>query len=157
MAAAAVFLSLLITLAIIDFNHLILPDELTIGGSILFLAFSFLHPKIHWLESILTALGGSLIFAGLYYFYLKVRKIEGLGFGDVKMMILLGAFLGLNNTVITLLIASFSGLLVGVFFIVYKKANLKYALPFGSFLAFGAFISLFWGHLILKMFGTLFR
>lgn len=146
---AIVFLCLLIALALIDLKHMILPDELTLGGGLIFLVFSFFNPEITYWDAFGSAFGSALIFTGLYFFYLKVRKIEGLGFGDVKMMILLGAFLGLKKLVIAVLIGSFSGLIVGLFFILFKKKNLRLQLPFGTFLGFGSYISLFWGDEIL--------
>jgi len=144
-----IFLSVLISLVFIDLFHMILPDELTVGGAVVFLIYSFFNPRLSVLNSFATAFGGAIFFAALYFFYLKVRKIEGLGFGDVKMMLLLGAFLGIAKTVVAVMMASLSGLIVGVFFIVFHKKDLKFALPFGTFLGLGSFLSLFWGEKIL--------
>ncbi|MBN2346236.1 MAG: prepilin peptidase [Candidatus Aminicenantes bacterium] len=154
-AASAAFLSLLIALAAIDLEHMVLPDELTLGGALLFLAYAFVHPGIKWWEAVSSGLGGALFFALLYVFYLKVRKIEGLGFGDVKMALMMGLFLGLRRLVVAVMLASFSGLLVGLFFIVFRKKNLKLALPFGPFLALGSAVSLFCGEAILAWIATL--
>lgn len=154
-AAAAVFLCLMIALAAIDLEHMILPDELTLGGAALFFIYSFFNPEIGQLDAVLSGLGGALFFAALFFFYLKVRKIEGLGFGDVKMALLMGLFLGLHRLAVAILLASLSGLLVGIFFIVFKKKDLKLALPFGPFLALGSYASLFWGNAILAWIGAL--
>ena len=154
-AAAAVFLSLLIALAAIDLKHMILPDELTLGGAALFFIYSFFNPRVAQLDAVLSGLGAALFFASLYYFYLKIRKLEGLGFGDVKMALLLGLFLGLSRLAIAIFLASFSGLLVGLYFIVFRKKNLKLALPFGPFLALGSYLSLFWGEAILLWISSL--
>ncbi|MBN2399482.1 MAG: prepilin peptidase [Candidatus Aminicenantes bacterium] len=152
---SVVFISLLITLAVIDLKHMILPDELTLGGSALFFTYSFFNPAVSQLDAVLSGLGAALVFSGFFYFYLKVRKIEGLGFGDVKMVLLMGLFLGLQRLVVAIFLASFSGLLVGLFFMVFKKKNLKFALPFGPFLSLGSYVSLFWGNDILAWLGTL--
>jgi len=152
-----VFICILIVLALIDLKHMILPDELTIGGAILFLLFSFVNPKISVFDAFASAFGAALLFAGIYFFYIKVRKIEGIGFGDVKMMLLLGGFLGLKKLAVAVLLASVSGLLVGLFFIIFKKKSLKFALPFGTFLALGSFISVFWGDQILKYLQIIYR
>lgn len=149
------FVCLLIPLAIIDLTHMILPDELTLGGAVIFLGYSFFHPYITVLSAVIAAFGSALLFTGLYFFYLKVRKIEGLGLGDVKMMLLLGAFLGVHNFLAAILIASFSGLLVGLFFIIFKGKNLKLKLPFGTFLAIGSYISVFWGRAIYGLLRSL--
>lgn len=156
-AASAVFICLLIALAAIDIRHMILPDELTLSGAALFFIYSFFNPEINQLEAVLSGLGGALFFAGLYYFYLKIRKIEGLGFGDVKMALFMGLFLGLHRLAVAIFLASLFGLLVGIFIIVFKKKNLKLALPFGPFLSLGSFVSLFWGDAIMAWIGSFWR
>lgn len=150
-AFAILFVCLLIALAVIDFTHMILPDELTLGGALIFFVYSFFNPHVTPANALIAALGSALIFTGLYYFYLKVKKIEGLGFGDVKMMLLLGTFLGLNKLLIGVLIASLSGLVVGLFYIIFKGKNLKLKLPFGTFLGIGCYASLFWGEPLLRL------
>ncbi len=155
--AGILFICLLLPLALIDLKHMILPLEITIGGTVVFLIYSFFNPVISPLEAFGTAMGAALVFAAMYYFYLKVKNIEGLGQGDIWMMMLLGSFLGLNKLVIAVLLASFSGLLVGMFFIIFKKKNLKLALPFGTFLSLGSYISLFWGNEILRLIQSIYR
>ncbi|MDQ1349741.1 MAG: Prepilin leader peptidase/N-methyltransferase [Acidobacteriota bacterium] len=152
-----VFLCLLIALALIDLEHQLLPDELTLGGAVVFLIYAFFNPMVTPIAAIAASFGSALLFAGLYFFYLKVRKIEGLGQGDIKMMLLLGAFLGPDRLVIAVLLASFAGLLVGLFFIIFKGKNLKLKLPFGTFLSLGSYISLFWGHHIFDAIQSLYR
>jgi len=153
----AAFICLLITLAAIDLEHMILPDELTLGGAALFFAYSFFNPAISQLNAVLSGLGAALFFSGFFFFYLKLRKIEGLGFGDIKMVLLMGLFLGLHRLVVAIFLASLSGLLVGIFLIIFKKKNLKFALPFGPFLSLGSYISLFWGTGILAWLGSLWQ
>jgi leader peptidase (prepilin peptidase)/N-methyltransferase len=156
-AAAAVFLCLLIVLAAIDLKHMILPDELTLGGAAVFLVYSFFNPEVGQLDAVLSGLGAALFFAALFYAYLKLRKVEGLGFGDVKMALMLGFFLGLSRLVVAVFLASLSGLLVGIFFIAFRKKDLKFALPFGPFLALGSSVSLFWGDAVLGWLASLWR
>lgn len=153
----AIFICLLIALAAIDLKHMILPDELTLGGAALFFAYSFFNPAVGLIDAVLSGVGAALLFLGFFFFYLKVRKIDGLGFGDIKMVLLMGLFLGLNRLVIAIFLASFSGLLVGFFMIIFKKKNLKYALPFGPFLSLGSYIALFWGPAILAWLGSLWQ
>ncbi len=146
------FIAIIIVLGLIDLKHMILPDELTLGGTIIFLTYSFFNP-INYptpLDSFISGFGAALVFTIIYFYYLKVRQLEGLGFGDVKMMLLLGAFLGIQKLVITILLASFSGLIVGLYFVIFKKKNLKFALPFGTFLSLGSIIAVFWGIPILN-------
>lgn len=155
--ASILFICLLLSLALIDLKHMILPLEMTIGGAVVFLIYSFFNPAISPLNAFGSAFGGALVFAAIYYFYLKVREIEGLGQGDIWMMLLLGSFLGINKLVIAVLMASFSGLIVGMFFIIFKKKDLKMPLPFGTFLSLGSYISLFWGNEILKLVQSIYR
>ncbi len=150
-----IFLCIIVVLAIIDFKHMILPDEFTIGGGVLFLIYSFFNPIITYKSAFISAFGSALIFAFLYFFYLKVRKIEGLGFGDVKMMILLGAFLGIHKLLIAVFLASLSGVIIGFIFIIFKGKDLKTKLPFGTFLGFGTYISVFWGDNIWRFIQSL--
>ncbi len=156
-AASAVFICLLVALAAIDIRHMILPNELTISGAVFFFIYSFFNPAVGQLDAVLSGLGGALFFAGLYYFYLKIRKIEGLGFGDIKMALFMGFFLGLRRLAVAIFLASLFGLLVGIFLIIFKKKNLKLALPFGPFLSLGSFLSMFWGDAILAWIGSLWR
>lgn len=156
-AFSILFICLLFSLALIDLKHMILPLELTIGGAVVFLIYSFFNPVISPLEAFGTAIGAALAFTAIYYLYLKLREIEGLGQGDIWMMLLLGAFLGMNKLVIAVLLASFSGLIVGMFFIFFKKKDMKLALPFGTFLSLGSYISLFWGKKILDFIQSIYR
>ncbi len=153
----ALFLCLLIALALIDYTHQILPNELTLGGAVVFLIYAFFNPIITPVNAFISAFGAALFFAGIYFFYLKVRKIEGLGQGDIKMILLLGAFLGIHKLVIAIFLASFAGLVVGLFFIIFKGKNLKMKLPFGTFLSLGSYISVFWGDPILKAIQSIYR
>lgn len=153
----ALFLCLLIALALIDYRHQVLPNELTLGGGVIFLIYAFFNPVITPVNAFLAAFGAALFFAGIYFFYLKVRKIEGLGQGDIKMILLLGAFLGTHKLAIAIFLASFAGLVVGLFFIVFKGKNLKMKLPFGTFLSLGSYISVFWGHHIIRAIQSIYR
>lgn len=152
-----IFICLLIALAAIDLKHMILPDELTLGGAALFFVYSFFNPDVGQLNAVLSGLGAALFFLGFFFFYLKLRKIEGMGFGDIKMVLLMGLFLGLQRLVVAIFLASLSGVLVGVFLIIFKKKNLNYALPFGPFLSLGSYIALFWGPDILAWIGSLWQ
>lgn len=155
-AATTIFLCLMIALCLIDLEHMILPDEITLGGAVLFLIYSFFNPQLSVLDAFASAIVSAGAFFALYYFYLRIRKIEGLGHGDIKMMLLLGAFLGSQKLVIAVLIASFSGMLVGFYFILFKRKDMQFALPFGTFLAIGSYIATFWGNDIMRAIQSLY-
>ena len=77
----------------------------------------------------------------MFELWLRLRGIEALGFGDVKMLAMVGAFLGWKLTVITLLFGSVAGSVVGLFLIAFRRGGMQTALPFGTFLAIGAAIA----------------
>jgi leader peptidase (prepilin peptidase)/N-methyltransferase len=76
--------------------------------------------------------------------------------GDVTMMLLIGAYLGLRLTFLTLILASFAGAIIGVFFIFFQKKDFQYSLPFGTFLAPAAYIALLWGDPLIRAYLSLF-
>ena len=132
-----VFGCVLIVLFAIDLEHHLLPNAITLPGIIAGLAFSSLTEP-GWLSSLIgIAIGGGSLWliAEAYY---RVRHEEGLGMGDVKMLAMIGAFLGWPLTLMTLMMASFAGSIVGLALILSGRGGMKYALPFGTFLAMGA-------------------
>jgi leader peptidase (prepilin peptidase) / N-methyltransferase len=164
----SLFLSIIIVLVFTDYHHQILPNILTIPGAVAgFLLSPFQTTGFYtnvlsvrlasqlgfedspfalsWIGALLGALfGGGSLFA-VAFFYEKVRKRQGLGMGDVKMMAMVGMFLGGSLTVLTILIGSFSGLLVGIYLIVFHKMSFQTKLAFGVFLGGAAALSLFYG------------
>jgi leader peptidase (prepilin peptidase)/N-methyltransferase len=135
--ARLAFACAMIVLFVIDLEHRILPDVITLPGIVLGLLFSLFLPP-GWRDSLIgIALGGgSLWLMGELYF--RLRHEEGMGFGDVKMLAMIGAFLGWKLMLLTLVLASFLGSIVGVAMIALNRGDMKYALPFGTFLALGA-------------------
>jgi leader peptidase (prepilin peptidase)/N-methyltransferase len=89
-------------------------------------------------------IGGGLLFL-IAFLYIAVRKQEGMGMGDVKLLAMIGAFLGWKGVVFVMLVSSLLGTVTGLSIILYKKGNLKYALPFGPFLSLAAVIYVFTG------------
>jgi leader peptidase (prepilin peptidase)/N-methyltransferase len=138
----------LIVLFAIDLEHHLLPDVITLPGIVVGFVFSVLTGP-GWLDSLLGILvGGGVLFAIAEAYY-RIRGEEGLGMGDVKMLAMIGAFLGWKLTLMTLMLGSFAGSLIGVLFILTNKGDMKYALPFGTFLAVGAALSATVGQRVL--------
>jgi leader peptidase (prepilin peptidase)/N-methyltransferase len=138
----------MIALFAIDFEHQILPNVITLPGIVVGVLANVLAGP-GWVNSLIgVAVGaGSLwLIAEIYY---RVRHEEGLGMGDVKMLGMIGAFLGWKLVLVTLVMSSFLGSIVGVFVLIAKKESLKYALPFGTFLAIGALVAAVAGDAIL--------
>ena len=134
----------LIVLFVTDLQHKILPNVITLPGIVIgFVCSIFLPPG--WVSSLIGILvGGGVLFAIAEVYY-RVRGQEGLGMGDVKLLAMIGAFLGWKLVLLTLVFASFTGSLGGGVLIASGRGSMKYALPFGTFLAVGALFAATWG------------
>jgi len=152
-AALWLLLSLL-AVFFIDLEHRIIPNGISLGGTALGLAVS------PWTIGLLPALGGAAAGAGglllIAWSYRKVRNVDGMGMGDVKLAAMLGAFLGLPGVVLTVLFASFLGSAWGIALILLRLGRGTTALPFGSFLAPAAAAVLFWGPRVWAWYAGLF-
>ncbi|HEV8211585.1 MAG TPA: prepilin peptidase [Vicinamibacterales bacterium] len=139
-AARVIFGCALIVLFAIDLEHHLLPNVITLPGIAVGFAFSF-FAEPGWVASLigLVAGGGALYAIAVVYYW--VRREEGLGMGDPKMLAMIGAFLGWKLTLVTLMVASLTGSVVGLGMIAAGRGSLKYALPFGCFLTVGAVVA----------------
>jgi leader peptidase (prepilin peptidase)/N-methyltransferase len=142
------FACALIVLFAIDLRHRILPNVISLPGiGFGFLASLFLPPG--WISSLLGVLAGGGVLLGIAEAYRRIRGQDGLGMGDVKMLAMIGAFLGWPLMILTLVFASFSGSIVGVGLMASGRGDMQAALPFGTFLAVGALIAAVVGDPIL--------
>lgn len=139
------FVAALIVITFIDLDHQIIPDVISLPGIVIGFLCSFAIPWLSWTDSLFGILlgGGSLWLVAVMYELLT--KKEGMGGGDIKLLAMLGAFLGWKAILPIIFISSLIGSLVGVPLMLVKKADSKLAIPFGPFLALGALIYLFWG------------
>ena len=143
-AVRVAFAAAMVVLFTIDLEHQILPNAVTLPGIAAGLAASlFLEPG--WRSAVIGALVGGGVLWLIAEVYFRMRGIEGMGMGDVKMLAMIGAFLGAPLTVLTLLAASLAGAIVGLGVIVVGRKDWQYALPFGTFLAVGAMAASLWG------------
>ncbi|MFL6202950.1 MAG: prepilin peptidase [Thermoanaerobaculia bacterium] len=152
---AAVFGCLMIVLAMIDVDHMILPDRITWPGialGFLFHALLVLRlglPWSHMLGPLFgAALGGGLPLA-IYGAWWLIRREEGLGLGDAKMMALIGTFLEWKALLVAFFFAVLAGSVVGLVLMSRSGEGLRTRLPFGAFLALGGLIALFAGPAII--------
>lgn len=138
----------LIVLFAIDLELQILPNAITLPGIVVGFLLSVFGPP-GWRDSLIgIVVGGGILYAVAGAYYL-VRREEGLGMGDVKMLAMVGAFLGWQAVLLTLVLASFSGALIGVGLMMTSRGGLRYALPFGTFLAIGAMVAMLAGDPII--------
>ena len=156
LASRLVLGCILIVLFAIDLEHHLLPNVITLPGIAAGLAFSVVTDP-GWLDALIgIVVGGGLLWAVAEIYY-RVRGEEGLGMGDVKMLAMIGAFVGWKLTLVTLMMASFSGSILGVFLIATRRGGMKYALPFGTFLAMGAALAATVGPGILQWYLAMYR
>jgi leader peptidase (prepilin peptidase)/N-methyltransferase len=155
--AGCLFTSALIALGFIDYFHQILPDAITMPALVLALAYSFFRDDLTFRGALIGAVTGAGFLLLVYGAYRLIRKKEGLGMGDVTMLLMVGAYLGLARTLLTLILGSFLGALVGVFLILRRGKDFQFALPFGTFLAPAAFIALIWGERLVRWYLGLYR
>jgi len=144
------FVSALIVITVIDLHYQIIPDVISLPGIGIGLLGSLIIPRITFFESLIGMLsgGGSLFLVATIYQWLFKR--EGMGGGDVKLLAMIGAFLGWKAVILTILLSSFVGSIIGIAVMLIKGKDFKYAIPFGPFLALGAVISLFWGENLIS-------
>jgi leader peptidase (prepilin peptidase)/N-methyltransferase len=162
------FFTALIALVATDLEDRILPDEFTLGGTVAGIVVAAWVPMPlgfaglllpgntpPWLVSVIEAAVAAGIGAGAIWLvgwlYEKIRHREGLGFGDVKMIAMIGAFLGLQGSLFTLLVGSFAGGVLGMIYIwLAKKDASTYELPFGTFLGIAAAAVAVWGEYLSR-------
>ena len=146
----------MIVLFVIDLQHRILPNAITVTGIPIGFALSFFLPP-GWRESLIGLLMGGGVLWAIGEAYYRLRGIDGLGMGDVKMLAMIGAFLGWRLTLVTLIFASFTGALAGGAVLASGRGGMKAALPFGTFLAVGAGVAAVAGEQIFTWYLSLYR
>lgn len=137
--------SSLVVVTFIDLKHQIIPDEISLSGIFIGFIASFFLTGQNWKSSIAGILlgGGSLLLVASTYYWLT-RK-EGMGGGDIKLLAMLGAFLGWQSIPFILFSSSLVGSVVGITIMVAQKKDTKFAIPFGPYLAFSAVLYVFYG------------
>ncbi len=169
-AKAATLGAMLLALAVTDWQTRLLPDRVTFPGMAIGLVFSLFVPVEDgsglfltrlaglsraplWLHSLIDSIFGALLAAGLLYalreIYFRLRGCEGMGVGDVKMMAMVGFFLGPKLALLTIFLGSTAGAVLGLAFIAASGKSSRYELPFGSFLGAAALVTTVWGRAML--------
>jgi leader peptidase (prepilin peptidase)/N-methyltransferase len=152
---AIVFSCLMLVLALIDFDHMILPDRITLPGIVLGLAAQLVAPLAGLWPAVIGAALGAGILLAVWGLWLLVRREEGMGLGDVKMLALVGAFLGWPGVLVTLFFGALSGSIVGIALMRGGTVDMRSKLPFGVFLALGGLVALFFGDALVAWYAGL--
>lgn len=153
---ALIFAFALIVASFIDWDQMILPDSFTLGGTLIGLLGAFLNPERSFMESLLGALAGGGILLLIALVYYGIRRKEGMGGGDVKMMAWIGSILGYQSLLFVIFFSCFLGSLVGFGIMLQgNKKGLQTALPFGPYLAVASLAFIFldeWAKAFLSFF-----
>ena len=175
--ADMVFVSLIVPLVFIDLRYKLLPNAITYPGLALLLVLRALEPDAWvlahtptpfglatapaWELSLFASVLGGVAGGGTLWLvreaYYRLRHVEGMGLGDVKMMLMVGAFLGWQLTLLTIFIGSLLGSLVGILIILIRGGNMKMQIPFGVFLGPAAIIVLFIGRQLMVWYIGMYR
>lgn len=164
-----IFIYALLVITFIDLEHMIIPNvisfpgivvgiifnalitdwqysrELIEGASIGLGSFFALLYEVPILDSVFGAVLGGGVLLLIAFLYQVIRKREGMGMGDVKLLAMIGAFIGVQGVIFVIFLSSILGTIVGVSVMLYQKGDLRYALPFGPFLSFAAVFYVFTG------------
>jgi len=145
-----IFTAVLIVITFIDLDHQIIPDLLTLPGIPIFFLLAVFVVGVPWMEAAIGLLiGGGVLFA-IALGYEVITKREGMGGGDIKLLALIGGFLGWKSLIFVLLFSSLLGAVIGIALVLIKKEDMKYAVPFGPFLSAAAVAYLFWGDAFMQ-------
>lgn len=146
--AASLFFALLAAHTLIDARHMILPDSITLPGMALGVAFAPTFLGIGWANSLAGGLLALVLFGGVFLGFYLIRGFFGMGFGDVKLLAMLGLWVGVFNLPVLLLLASFTAFIFFAYLRVVKKQSSQTPIPFGPFLTVAAWLALLYGPII---------
>ena len=151
-----IFTLSLVVITFIDLDHKIIPDIISLPGIAAGIAVSFLPGTIFWLDSLIGAIAGGGILFLVAVGYERMTGREGMGGGDIKLLAMIGAWMGWKPLPLVLLTSSLSGAVIGALFIWFSGKGYRVQIPFGPFLSFGAILCLFFGGDILSWYLGLF-
>jgi leader peptidase (prepilin peptidase)/N-methyltransferase len=148
--ASFIFTCALIVITFIDLRHQIIPDVISLPGIPIFFFLAVFVMNLTVWESLLGIfIGGGRLFL-IAFVYEIITKREGMGGGDIKLLAMLGAFLGWKSLFFVLFVSSLLGAVIGISAMIMKGQDTKYAVPFGPFLSMAAVAYLFVGAAVTK-------
>ncbi|CAN2050723.1 leader peptidase (prepilin peptidase) / N-methyltransferase [Candidatus Magnetomoraceae bacterium gMMP-1] len=153
-----ILISSLLVITFIDLDHQIIPDVISLPGIFVGFAASFILPDINWKTSLIGIIAGGGSFYLIAVIYSLIKKIDGMGGGDIKLLAMLGAFFGLKGVLFIIFVSSAVGTVVGTITMIGSKdRGLKFKIPFGPFLSFAAMLYIFWGNEIIFWYVNIMR
>lgn len=145
----------LIALFAIDLEHQLLPNAITLPGIVAGIAFSLVLPP-GLVDSLIGAVAGGGMLWLIGEGWSRLRKMEAMGFGDVKMLAMVGAFLGWKMVIVTFVLSSIVGGLFATILLLARRTTWTSAIPYGTFLAIAAFIASLWGETLMDWYLSLY-
>jgi leader peptidase (prepilin peptidase)/N-methyltransferase len=150
-----ILIAALLVITFIDIDHRIIPDIISLPGIPLGFICSFLLPQLKWSDSLIGILAGGGSLLAVAWGYQLITGKDGMGGGDVKLLAMIGAFLGWKGVLFTIMASSLIGTVIGVVLMMRSGKDMKMAVPFGPFLATGAIIYIFWGPRLVEWYFNL--
>jgi leader peptidase (prepilin peptidase)/N-methyltransferase len=145
-----VFIAVLLVITFIDIDHQIIPNVISLPGIPIFFLASFGLPEINYLDSLIGILAGGGSLSLVAWTYHLITKKEGMGFGDVKLLAMMGAAIGLRGVLFTIFVGSLVGTLAGALVMIKSRKGMKQKIPFGPFLAIGGIAYIFFGAQLIR-------
>lgn len=146
-----VFICVLIVISFIDIEHRIIPDIISLPCILLFSTSFYFLPEINIMDIIVGVLGGATILFSISFLYYHTRNQVGIGGGDIKLLMMIGAAQGIKGVLFTIVVGSLLGVIGSLLFIANKKTiNLKLEIPFAPFLSMATILYIFYGNKIIQ-------
>lgn len=145
----ALLTTALLIVSCIDLSYTIIPDAITLPGIVVGVLVSTLWTPVGWQSAVLGVVLGGGLFLFIAVLSVVVLGREGMGGGDIKLIAMIGAFLGWQAVLVTIFLGAALGAFVGLFLMLIRQKSRRDPLPFGPFLALGALGTMLWGELIL--------
>ncbi len=144
-AILLLFAATLVTISFIDLSHRIIPDVLSLPGIVAGWGYALFAGQIAWLDSLIGSIAGAGALFLVAFVYQRLTGREGMGGGDIKLLAMIGAWMGWRALPFIVLISSLAGAVIGSVFILTAGKGYRFKIPFGPFLSLGALIYLFFG------------
>ena len=145
------FACTLTAVSFIDFDHQIIPDIISLPGILIFGILGFFVLELDIKTIVLGILTGGGILYGVALSYVLIKKEQGMGGGDIKLMAMIGAVTGIKGTLFTLFSGSLLGSLIGILILAGSRfTNIKQKIPFGPYLSAGALLYVFYGEQLIQ-------
>lgn len=145
LAGALLLTWILLALTFIDFDKLLLPDQLTLPLLWVGLLLNLSHQFVPLTDAVIGAIAGYMVLWSIYWAFKLLTGKEGMGYGDFKLLAALGAWLGWQSLPLILILSSCVGAILGITLVVMRRHQQSKPMPFGPYLAIAGWIALLWG------------